>query len=95
MSQAQPFYERQLALTWWFVLAQIGHELGESYEVPTELPPKLLALVRKLKAIESKSLRARTLLGTLDAIEGNWLLGYAPPVEPRSVTAIDDWPLCT
>ncbi len=95
MSQAQQFYERQLALTWWFVLTRIGQDLGERYEVSTELPPKLLALVRKLKAIESRSTRARTLLGTLDAIEGNWLLGSVPPVEPRSVAPTDDWPLCT
>jgi hypothetical protein len=85
MSQAQPFYERQAALTLWFVLAQVGQDLRERYQVPTEFPRKLLALVRKLEAIENKSPRARTLFGTLDAVEGNYLKRYAPPVEPRSV----------
>jgi hypothetical protein len=33
-------------LTWWFVRERIGHGLRESYRVPEELPPKLLALVR-------------------------------------------------
>src|SRR6516165_1567896 len=48
MPQAQSFYERQLELTWWFVMARIGQDLREQYEVPKELPPKLLRLVRRL-----------------------------------------------
>ena len=48
-----------------------------------------------LNSIESKSPRARSLIGTLDVIEGNYLKCYAPPVEPRSVGPSDDWPLCT
>ena len=98
MSQAQTFYEGHSfyeGLTWWFVREQIGQGLSERYQVPKELPLKLLALVRKLQAIESKSPRARTLIGTLDAIEGNYLKRCAPSVEPRSVSASDDWPLCT
>ena len=101
MSQVQSFYEghsfyeRHAALTWWFVMARIGQGLRERYQVPKELPLKLLALVRKLQAIESKSPRARTLIGTFDAIEGNCLKRYAPPVEPRSVGPSNDWPLCT
>ena len=71
--------------TWRLVREQIGHGLRERYQVSKELPAKLLALIRKLEAIESKSPRARTLIGTLDAIEGNYLKCYAPPVEPRSV----------
>ncbi len=47
-------------------MARIGQDLRDEYEVPTELPPKLLALVRKLAAIEGKP-RSRTLLGRLDA----------------------------
>ena len=98
MSQAQAFYEDHYlyeGLTWSFVREQIGQGLRERYEVSTELPAKLLALIRKLDTIESKSLRARTLIGTLDAIEGNCLRRYAPPVEPRSMSPSDDWPLCT
>jgi hypothetical protein len=93
--EGQSFYERHAALTWWFVMARIGQGLRERYQVPKELPAKLLALVRKLEAIESKSPRARTLIGTLDAIEGNYLKRCAPSVEPRSVGPSDDWPLCT
>jgi hypothetical protein len=98
MSQALAFYEGHSfyeGLTWSFVREQIGQGLRERYQVPKELPAKLLALVRKLEAIESKSPRARTLVGTLDAIEGNYLKRYAPPAEPRSVGPSDDWPLCT
>jgi hypothetical protein len=98
MSQAQTFYEDHYlfeGLTWSFVREQIGLGLRERYEVLEELPPKLLALIRKLEAIESKSLRARTVIGTLDAVEGYYLRRYAPPVEPRCISAGDDWPLCT
>ena len=92
--EGHSFYERHKALTWWFVVARIGQDLRERYQVPNELPAKLLALVRKLDAIESKSSRG-TLIGTLDAIEGSCLKRYAPLVEPRSVSASDDWSLCT
>jgi hypothetical protein len=98
MSQAQTFYEDHYlyeGLTWSFVGELIGHGLRERYQVPNELPAKLLALIGKLETIESKSPRARTLIGTLDAIEGDYLKRYAPSVEPRSVSASDDWPLCT
>jgi hypothetical protein len=98
MSQAQTFYEDHYlyeGLTWSFVRELIGHGLRERYQVPNELPAKLLALIGKLETIESKSPRARTLIGTLDAIEGDYLKRYAPSVEPRSVSASDDWPLCT
>jgi hypothetical protein len=98
MSQAQTFYEGHSfyeGLTWWCVREQIGQGLRERYQVPNELSAKLLALIRKLEAIESKSPHARTLIGTLDAIEGNYLKRYAPPVEPRSAGPSDYWPLCT
>jgi hypothetical protein len=98
MLQAQTFYEAHPfygGLTWSFVTEQIGQDLRERYQVPTELPAKLLALIRKLEAIENKSPRARTLIGTLDAVEGYYLRRYAPPVEPRCISAGDDWPLCT
>jgi hypothetical protein len=48
MSQAQSFYEKHAALTWWFVMTGIGRGLRERYQVPRELPPGLLTLVRKL-----------------------------------------------
>ena len=70
-------------------------ETQRLYEVPKELPPKLLTLVRKLGAVESNQTRSRTLISKLDAIEGNYLSRYAPPVEPRSVGPSDDWFLCT
>jgi hypothetical protein len=99
MSQGETFYEGHSfyeGLTWSSVREQIGQGLRERYQVPKELPPKLLALVRNLEAIESKLPRARALIGTLDAIEGNYLKRYAPPVEPRrSVGPSNDWPLCT
>jgi hypothetical protein len=97
MSEAQTFYEAHPfygGLTWSLVTEQIGQGLRDYYEVPKELPLKLLALVRKLDAIE-KSRRARTLIGTLDAVEGYYLRRYAPPLEPRCISAGDDWPLCT
>jgi hypothetical protein len=98
MAEARTYYdsEHYKGLTWWFIRDEIGLGLRERYhQVPKELPPKLLALVRKLEAIESKSPRARTLIGTLDAMEGNYLKRYAPPAEPRSVGPNDDWSLCT
>ena len=98
MSQAETFYEgRSLygGLTWSSVRELIGQGLRERYQVPNELLTKLLALIRKLEAIENKSPRTRRLIGTLDAIEGYYLRRYAPPVEPRCISAGDDWPLCT
>ena len=90
--EAHPFYG---GLTWSFVTEQIGQGLRERYELPTELSSNLLALIRKLEAAENKSSPARTLIGTLDAVEGYYLRRYAPPVEPRCISAGDDWPLCT
>jgi hypothetical protein len=98
MSLGETFYEGHSfyeGLTWSSVRELIGQGLRERYQVPKELPPKLLALVRNFEAIESKSPRARTLIRTLDAIEGNYLKRNAPPVEPRSVGPNDGWFLCT
>ena len=98
MSQAQTFYEGHSfyeGLTWSFVRELIGQGLRKRYQVSTELPAKLLALLRKLEAIESKSLRGRSVIGKFDAIEGNYLLRHAPPLEPRCVGLSDDWLLCT
>jgi hypothetical protein len=98
MSQAEAFYDGHSfyeGLTWWCIRERIGLGLRERYQVPTELPAKLLALIRKLEAIENKLPRARTLIGTLDAVEGYYLKRCVPPVEPRCISAGDDWPLCT
>jgi hypothetical protein len=94
MSQVETF-SYYGGLTWPSVREQIGQGLRERYQIPNELPAKLLALIRKLEVIENKSSRARTLVGTLDAVEGYYLRRYAPPVEPRCISAGDDWPLCT
>ena len=76
------FYER---LTLRLIRERIGHCLRERYQVPKELPPKLLALVRKLDAIEGKSPRTRTLIGTLDAIEGNYLHHHSRTQPPARI----------
>ena len=97
MAQASTYYDSDYhkGLTWWFVREEIGRGIRERYQVPKELPPKLLALVRKLGAVEGSSPRSRTLVGTLDTIEGKCLSRYAPPAEPRSAGPSDDWSLCT
>jgi hypothetical protein len=96
MIQASTYYDYHSSLTWGFIREEIGRGLRERYKVPNELPIKLLALVRKLEGVESnQSPRSRTLIGKLDAIEGEYLSHYAPPVEPRSVDPSDDWSLCT
>jgi len=46
------------AWAWWFT---IGWVLGQRYQVPKDLPPKLLTLVRKLDALESNQLLQRIL----------------------------------
>lgn len=71
-------------LTWWFTRKEIGRKLRERYEVPKELPPKLLALIGKLDGLERNQPRLRLLINKLDAIEGNYLLHYAQPVEPEA-----------
>ena len=72
MSQAETFYEGHSfyeGLTWSFVREQIGQGLRQRYELPTELPSKLLALIRKLEAIENKSPRTRALhLASMSAL---------------------------
>jgi hypothetical protein len=35
-------------VAWWWTRNQIGRDLRERYDVPKELPPTLLTLVRKL-----------------------------------------------
>jgi hypothetical protein len=35
-------------LAWWWTRQEVGRDLRELYDVPAELPPELLTLVRKL-----------------------------------------------
>jgi hypothetical protein len=96
MVEARTYYDYEYSkgLTRWFIREEIGQGIRELYEVSKELPPKLLALVRKLDEVSSP--RSRTLVSKLDAIEGKCLSRYAPPVEPRSADdPSDDWFLCT
>jgi hypothetical protein len=97
MAEARTFYNREYykGLTRWSIRDEIGLGLREHYQVPKDLPPKLLALVRKLDAVEGNQLSRRSLIGKLDAIEGKCLSRYAPPAEPRSIGSSDDWPMCT
>jgi hypothetical protein len=94
--EADSFYER---LTLRLVRERIGHCLRERYHIPKQLPPKLIAAVRKLEVIESKPLQTRTLIGTLDAAEGNQLLryrgmpsDYERMVEARTVGGVKAFP---
>jgi hypothetical protein len=83
----------------------IGQDLREWYRVPQELTPKMAALVSELNAIEAKSPRARTLIGTLHAIEGNQLLHHSGTLSDRGqmvearivagVKAFPDWLVLT
>lgn len=62
---------------WWLTREGIGKDLRERYPAIQELPPRLLALVRKLDAVEgsqSSPQEPSSWLGKLDAIEGNRLL---------------------
>jgi hypothetical protein len=85
-AQFEPF-------AWSLAREAIGQALRKRYALPAELPPKLVALVRK-SAVEGKH-RLRTPASRLDVIEGNCLLRYATPADPRIVGLSDDWLLCT
>ena len=43
-------------IAWWLDIKGVGESLRDRYEVPKELSPKLLKLVRKLDAIEENQL---------------------------------------
>jgi hypothetical protein len=67
--------------TWWLTRERIGQDLRERYAAALEVPPRLLALVRKLgDAVEGDQFREElspataSLLSKLDAVEGNQLL---------------------
>lgn len=50
MAEARGFYDGEYyrGLTRWFIRDEIGQRLRKRYEVPKDLPPELLTLVRKL-----------------------------------------------
>ena len=48
MAQARTYYDYHKGLTSWFIREEIGRGLRDRCQVPKELPPELLALVRKL-----------------------------------------------
>ena len=71
MAQPYSFYERHSfneETTWEFIRERIGYGLRERYQVPKELPSKLLTLIRKLDAIEGNCL-LRHLDATADPIQ--------------------------
>ncbi len=64
-AQYEPF-------AWWLTRERIGQDLRERYPALEELPPRLLALVRKLDLSQGK--RPSGWLSKLDAMEGDRLL---------------------
>ena len=58
MAEARTYYNYGYnnGLTWGFIRERIGWSLRKRYQVPKELPPNLLALVRKIEAVESNQL---------------------------------------
>jgi hypothetical protein len=76
MLQAQSFYQRPTfeRLILWFVIARIGHDLRECYQLPKDLTPTLLAVIRELDATEGKySLRYAPPLERRSVAESDWL----------------------
>ena len=51
VAKERPQYEYE-PFAWWLTRERIGQDLRERYSVAQELPPRLLALVRKLDAVE-------------------------------------------
>jgi hypothetical protein len=47
-------------VAWWFTKRQLGRELRNLYEAAEELPPQLLALIRKLEGKRDSSLQANS-----------------------------------
>jgi hypothetical protein len=56
MPEACAYYSHYEALTWSSIREQIGQGLREHYQVPEELPPKLLAPILELVVIEGNYL---------------------------------------
>jgi hypothetical protein len=69
-------------IAWWLDAERVGQSLRERYEVPEELPPRLLKLVRKLDAIDGNhSLRSAEIQ-----------LDYERLVEARTIAGIKPFP---
>jgi hypothetical protein len=71
---------------WWLTRERIGQGLRKHYAVPQEMPPRLLACVRKFgDAVEGDQFHevlppnAPSLPSKLDAIEGNQLFRACRP----------------
>ena len=74
MSMQRAHYE---PFAWWLTRERIGQDLRERYPALQELPPRLLALVRKLDAPpgnQSQQEMPSDWLSKLDALEGDQLL---------------------
>jgi hypothetical protein len=73
-----PDYHAQYwASAWVLTRESIGAELRDRYEPSTEIPPRLLALIRQLSGVEYGALPKELqtpLLAKLDALEGDQLL---------------------
>jgi len=50
---------RYQPVAWWFTKRRLGRELRNLYQAVEELPPQLLALVRKLEGEPDTSLEAK------------------------------------
>ena len=57
VAKERPQYEYE-PFAWWLTRQQIGQDLRERYAVAQELPPRLLALVSKLDAVEGNPSQA-------------------------------------
>jgi len=78
---SMPDYRAQYGASAWVLTKEtIGAELRDRYKPSTELPPRLLALVRQLRGLEYGALPKElpapsfTLVEKLDAVEGDQLL---------------------
>ena len=75
MAEGRAYYEYDFhkRLTRWFISEHIGWGLRKRYRVPKNLPPELLALVRKLIAIEGNWLRYAPPLERRNVGASDWL----------------------
>ena len=51
---------RYQPVAWWFTKRSLGRELRNLYEAAEELPPQMLALIRKLEGKPDSSLQAKS-----------------------------------
>ena len=74
-------------VAWWWTRRQIGRDLREHYRVLKGLPPKLLALIRKLDTIEGKYL-LRYGLSLNASLNPRPDCDVSPPVWPFTITGM-------